>query len=202
MSQEPTEQTQQAPGAPSPQGPQAGRAEDQDGATKLVPVGESIKYRRRAQQAETQLQQIEQKLNELQTQLDRRTEEIAAAESQRDEARLQLTTTENRMAAERLLGEAGVVDLETGSLLLSERVDLNQDHDQESLGRQVEQLLLDKPFLRATAQAPLPGKTASARVPQATARALMTDAAEEAARTGNRRDVAEYLRLRRQTSTQ
>ena len=61
----------------------------------------------------------------------------------------------------------------------------------------VEQLLLDKPFLvkRAT---PLPPATASARADRPGTFAQLAQAADRAVRTGDRRDVAEYLRLRRQ----
>ena len=108
MAQEPVDQKEQVA--------------EQGGGAKLVPVGESIKYRRRAQQAEIRVQEMEQKLNDLQTQLDRRTEELAAAESQRDEATSQLISSENRLVIERLLNEAGVIDLETASLLLSKKM--------------------------------------------------------------------------------
>lgn len=182
------------------------QASSQIGAAKLVPVGESIKYRRRAQQAESQLQEFEQQLKEFQSQLELRNEELAAAEAQRDEANFQLTAAESRMAAERMLNEAGVVDIETASLLLSKRVDMSKELDHESLAHNVEQLLLDKPFLRGVPNAAkrfgmsLPTKTASAKLPRTGPAAQLAQAAEQAAQTGNRRDVAHYLRLRRQAS--
>jgi len=182
----------------------ADQTEPHTGAAKLVPVGESIKYRRRAQQAESHLQEIEQKLEELQAQFAARDAEIATAEAQRDEVRMQLTTAENRLAVERLLNQAGAVDIETASLLLSKMIDFGKQLDAELLARHVEQLLLDKPFLRGAdgALSPsLPPKTASAKAPAATPTAQLAQAAERAARTGNRRDIAEYLRLRRQTAT-
>ena len=174
--------------------------DSQTGGPKAVPVAEAIKYRRRAQQAESQLQQIEQKLEELQSQTQRHSDDLAAAEAQRDEAQTQLTIAENRLATERLLSSAGVIDLETASVLLSKRIDLAEELDPNALGRATEQLLLDKPFLRASADAGLPPKTASARPPRATPAAHLAQAAERAARSGSRRDVAEYLRLRRQAS--
>ncbi|MFA6133382.1 MAG: hypothetical protein WC869_05120 [Phycisphaerae bacterium] len=179
---------------PSPQG--QGNSEE----SRLVPVAESIKYRRRAQQAEGQLQQFEQQLKDLQSQLEHRSEELGLAEAQRDEARMQLTVVGNQAAAERLLSEAGVVDLETASLLLSKRLDLSHDLEGEQLLRGVEQLLLDKPYLRRGANCPLPPATASARDGKPGGIAQLTSAADKAVATGDRRDVAEYLRLRRQTS--
>jgi TolA-binding protein len=175
---------------------------DDDGA-RLVPVAESIKYRRRAQQAETRLQQHEQQLNELQTQLERRSDELATAEAQRDEMNMQLAMMENTTAAERLLTAAGAVDLETASLLLGKRVDLAESLPKEDLSRAVEQLLLDKPFLRsrsATGDATMPAMTNSARGGQVSAPAHLATIAQRAAASGNRKDIAEYLRLRRQMS--
>ncbi len=162
-----------------------------------MPVSESIKYRRRAQQAENHLQQVEQQLAELKGQLDHRNEDLALAEAQRDEARTQLLVAGNQRAVERLLMEAGVVDLEAAHLLLSKRMDLAAEPDDEAIRRGVEQLLLDKPFLVRPAGA-LPPSSASPRPEKPGPFAQLAQAAERAVRTGSRRDVADYLRLRRQ----
>ncbi len=174
------------------------QADSQAGA-RLVPVAESIKYRRRAQQAETRLQELEQRLTDLQAHLECRNDELATAESQRDEARHQLGAAEGRLAAERMLAAAGVVDVETASLLLAKRIDFGDDLDRDAIERAVEQIMLDKPFLRG-AGAALPPATASLRSPQTSPAAQLASVAERAARTGDRRDVAEYLRLRRHAS--
>jgi len=174
--------------------------DSQTGASRLVPVAESIKYRRRAQQAESQIQELEHSLTDLQTQLEGRKEELATAEAQRDEVQHQLNVAENRIVAERILSEAGVVDLETASMLLSKRVDLGAALDQDSLARSVEQLILDKPFLRKGLNVSLPPASASAKPPQPSPTAKLTDAAERAMKTGDRKDIAEYLRLRRRVA--
>jgi len=181
------------------------KLEPQDGAAdappeRVVPVGESIRYRRRAQQAEGRVQQLKQQLNDLQSQLDRRADEVAQAEAQRDEVRCQLTSTQNRLQAERLLGEAGVVDLEAASLLLSKRLDLGDELDADAIAESVEQLLLDKPFLLGAGGA-LPPSTSAPRSAPDGPRAQLARVADRASRTGNPRDVAEYLRLKRQAST-
>lgn len=190
--------TQDAPqptiDAPTRQGDAAAGPE---GESRLVPVAESIKYRRRAQQAEGRLHEFEQQLTELRGQLDCRSEELAVAESQRDEARVQLVATANQRRAERLMTEAGVVDLEAAGLLLSKRMDLAAELEDEAIRGGVEQLLLDKPFL-VRPSAPLPPSTASPRSEKPGSFAQLTKAAERAVQTGSRRDVAEYLRLRRQ----
>lgn len=174
---------------------------ESDGAGKLVPVGESIKYRRRAQQAETRLTELEQQLKGLQSQLDGRSDELAAAEAQRDEARSSLVEVENRSCAERMLMQSGVVDLETATMLLSKRVDLGSDIDPQAMTTKIEQLLLDKPFLRGAGEGErsLPPKTASQRTRQGIPGKL-AQAAQQAVTTGNRRDIAQYLRLRRQAA--
>ncbi len=174
--------------------------ESQGGANKLVPVAESIKYRRRAQQAESDLQALEQKLAESQALVEERNEHLATADAERDEAKHQLTVTENRLAAERLLSEAGVVDLDAASLLLTKRLDLSQELDSSSLLSSIEQLLLDKPFLIHGGKASLPPKTASAHRAESGLTAQLARAAEQAMRTGDRRQVGEYLRLRRQVA--
>jgi TolA-binding protein len=175
--------------------------ESPSGMTKLIPVAEAIKYRRRAQQAESQLQDIEQQLEELQSLSQRNNDELAKAEAQRDEAKTQLTIAENRHATDRLLIEAGVIDPETALTLISKRVDFSEELDRESLEGSVEQLLLDKPFLRPSTESGLPPKTASARPPRVTTTSQLAQAAQRAAQSGNRKDVAEYLRLRRQAAT-
>jgi hypothetical protein len=179
--------------------PQADQDHD-DAAARLVPVGESIKYRRRAQSAEGKLAQLEQQLNDLQSQLDQRAEQLATAEAQRDEAAARAIGTENRAAAQRLMSEAGVIDIETGWLLLSQRLDTSEPVEDDQLAQTLETLLIDKPFL-ASAPANLPGPTS----PQATRGAgvaQLARAAQQAATSGDRRDVAAYLRLRRSQGRQ
>ncbi len=170
-----------------------------EGTARLIPVSESIKYRRRAQQAEGRIQSFEQQLKELQDKLEASSRNLGLAEAQRDEASHQLLVAENRCLAERMLGGAGVVDIEAASLLLGKRVDFGQEIEAESLARRVEQLLLDKPYLRGGPVATLPPKTASARSPL-NGLAQLTRAADRAVASGDRRDVAEYLRLRRQAA--
>jgi len=111
-----------------------------------------------------------------------------------------LTVTENRLTAERLLGEAGVVDLETAATLLAQRVDFDEQLPADALSESIEKLLVDKPFLRAASAASLPPATASARPDHPTTASQLASAAERAAQTGDRKDVAEYLRLRRQAA--
>jgi len=171
-----------------------------DGSGKLVPVSEAIKYRRRAQQAEADLQRSEQTLEDLQAQQADRLRQLAEAEAQRDELQHQLDTFQTRSAAERMLYAAGVADIETAMALLEKRTSLADDSDREQLQQAVDALLLEKTFLLAPAPS-WPDKTASARLPGAGAGARLSRAAHRAAQSGSRRDVAEYLRLRRHADT-
>ena len=165
---------------------------------KLVPVGESIRYRRRAQHAEGRLTQLEQQLTQMQEQLQTRSDELATAEAQRDEARQQMTQQNNQFSADRLLIQAGVVDLEAAHLLLQNRVDLGDELEPSAIEQAVQQLLVDKPFLRGGSA--LPPRSASVRRPVTSLTARIANAADRAVASGDRRDVAEYLRLRRQAN--
>ncbi len=167
---------------------------------RLVPVNEAIKYRRRAQQAETSLQQFEQRLKDTQSQLAERLEQLASAEAQRDELRHQIDTMHVRSSAEGMLRDAGVTDIETAMALLDKRGAFSEDLDAKQVQQAVDQLLQAKPIL-TTVSPVLPGKTASPRLDGFASDARLAKSAAQAARSGNRRDVAEYLRLRRQGNT-
>jgi small-conductance mechanosensitive channel len=167
---------------------------------KLVPVAESIKYRRRAQQAEERLQQVEQQLKDVQQQVQQRADEIAQAQAQRDDAKQRIVEMRNRLLAQRLMSQAGVIDAEAAWTLLQDRMDLGKELDEDAIARGVEGLLLDKPFLRQSPHPPVGPATASARAPAAARAAQLAQAADRAARSGGRKDIANYLRLRRQAA--
>jgi hypothetical protein len=161
-------------------------------------AGESTKFRRRALLAESRCREFENRLRSLEADMQRRGEELAASESQRDELRHQLVSAENRRLAERAMLESGVSDVEAATLLLGRHMDLaDETADVESIRRGVEKLLLDKPYLRAGSSHRLPPRTAGAASAATSAAAELADAAQRAARSGDRRDVARYLHLRR-----
>ena len=99
-----------------------------------------------------------------------------------------------------MLGAAGVVDIETAGMLLAKRLDLSDPMEPGTLVQNVEQLLLDKPFLHNAQTGSLPSGTASASPQRPGIASQITQAASRAVETGDRKDVAEYLRLRRQAS--
>jgi len=103
------------------------------------------------EQDKPHLQELQQQVNDLRTQIDKRSDELATAEAQRDEANMHMAQLENRMTAERLLSQCGTVDVETASLLLARRIKLSEDIQPQEISRAVEKLLLDKPFPAALA---------------------------------------------------
>ena len=168
---------------------------------KLVPVTESIKYRRRAQQAEGRLQEMQQQLDDLKLQMQTHQDQLSAAQSQRDQLQRRLVTTENHRAVEQLLGDSGVLDIPAATTMLSQKVNLAEELDPQSLSRRVEELLLDKPYLRHELAKPsLPSKTAAPRSGSSSLSTQLSQVARQAATSGDRRDIAQYLRLRRQTA--
>lgn len=155
--------------------------------------------RQKLREAEQRSRDYEQKMQALQADLEQRMDELASAEAQRDEAFSRITAIENRTRVERTLGQAGVVDLEAAALLLGQRMDLDGELDEEQLRTHVESLLLDKPFLVSAGASTLPPMSRAPRESTSPG-AKLTQAARRAAGSGNRRDIAEYLRLRRLTS--
>lgn len=144
---------------------------------------------------ETSQDELQQKVRQLEDSLQRREDELATAEAQRDEIQTRLVEAENRSVVQRAFQQAGVVDHEAAALLLGRRLDLGSEVTPEELTTAVEQLLLDKPFLRAAMPA-MPPVTRTGHTPPDIASRL-ADAAQQAVASGNRRDVIEYLRLRR-----
>ena len=129
-----------------------------------------------------------------------RLEQLATAEAQRDELKHQIDMLNVRSSAERVLYNAGVTDIETAMALLDKRKVFSEDLAAGQISQTVEKLLRDKPILIATPQA-IPSKTASPRLDRSALGVRLSRSAAQAARSGNRRDVTEYLRLRRQGNT-
>lgn len=129
------------------------------------------------------------------TDIEQLRDNLATAEAQRDELASRLTETQNRTTLERLLTRAGAVDTETASLLIAQSLDLTEPQEPEDLDQAVQQLLLTKPFLHRPAPAAMPSVTQS---PREADEPSLASAARRAATTGHRKDIADYLRLRRQ----
>jgi hypothetical protein len=165
-------------------------------AGEPAPAAETARHRRAAQQAQARCQTVEKQLAELRQQMEGRLEQLATAEAQRDELSHQLDTTRRRASAERMLAACGAADLEAGMALLEKRMDFSQDLEDSRVASAIEGLVAEKPFLLGPPAA-LPGKTAGAKARRPGPAQQLARAAARAATSGSRRDVADYLRLRR-----
>ncbi|MHC4394611.1 MAG: hypothetical protein ACYS1A_03055 [Planctomycetota bacterium] len=162
-------------------------SEEADGGSdgdnlKLVPVAESIRYRKRAQGAE--------KRNEVLA------EQLARAESEAKKTAERLSDVQVEQSLMRKLAAAGVVDLETAVLVVKARMGDSEEADLDGV---IEQLKKEKQYLFSsennevvTAQ-----RTSGAKDRETGNQAAIERAAKKAATTGNRTDLQEYLKLRR-----
>jgi hypothetical protein len=155
-------------------------AGESDGA-KLVPVTESIRYRRRAQSAERKAEVFAEQLAAANQKITQMSEEMSV---------LQL---EHKLSQK--LAAAGVVDLETGVLVAKAKMQGKSEGDVDGC---IEHLKKEKQYLfGAAAGTAATKKTAGAKDRVSQTQTVLDRAAKRAARTGSRADLQEYLRLRR-----
>ena len=148
---------------------------------KLVPVTESIRYRKRAQSAEKKIEAL--------------TEQLAQAKSQTSQMSDQLSDIQTEQKLMRQLAAAGAIDLETAVLIAKTRM---QDQSEADVTGVIEQLKKEKQYLfGGTGGAVTAKKTAGARDRVTNNQTILERAAKKAATTGNRTDLHEYLKLRR-----
>ena len=175
---------------------------------KLVPVTESIKYRKRAQQAESKVLEVEQKLAEMQQQVELEKQELMEVKAQREKVLNQLIEADNRRKADLMLAKAGAVDIETAGMILEKRIDLSKEVKEDKLSLEIENLFSEKPFLKKPVESvkkqlpPMPSISSTPRQNSKSTSATLNELAKKAAATGNRKDVEQYLRLRRQLANQ
>lgn len=127
-------------------------------------------------------------------------EERAVIEAQRDEAQMQKRIAENRLDAVSILATAGVVNPNDACVLLEQQLDFS-DTTPEQLQQGTQELLMNKSYLLApsnSTKGTMPTITSNLRDTNSGQSLQLAAVAERAARSGNRRDIAEYLRLRRQ----
>jgi len=148
---------------------------------KLVPVAESIRYRKRAQGAEKKVEAL--------------AEELAEAKTQAAKMSKQLRNVQTEQKLMRKLAAAGALDLEAAVLIAKARM---EDEPEADLDGVIEQLRKEKQYLFTDAgRAATAKKTAGAKERVANSQAVLDTAAKRAATTGNRTDLQKYLRLRR-----
>lgn len=150
-------------------------------AGKLVPITESIRYRRRAQGAEKQAQELTEQLQEANETIAQMSEQLEGL--QRDQ---ELT---------RKLSAAGASDLETALLVAKARLKSQAKADVDTC---IEQLKTDKRHLfEAPSSMITPRRTAGVKDRTAPSQTALQKAAAQAAQSGKRTDFQHYLRLRR-----
>ena len=162
------------------------RSEDPDGIDndKMVPVSESVRYRKRAQKAEQKVKDLSEQLDESRSQAKTLSERMSRLETEQ-------TLTRKLVAA-------GAGDIETALLVAKERLAQSEDHDADTV---VEQLRTEKAHLfdsgKASDKAAGATRTTPAKDRLSSAQSTLDKAAKRAAASGSRTDLQQYLRLRR-----
>ena len=169
-------------------------------------IQESIKYRRRAQEAERRAEALEAELAGLREADESRAAaveaDLAQARAEAENLRKSLEGVERDRRLERELARAGCIDPETALAVARER--LAGGDPPEDLAALARGLLEEKPHLRASGgrrgdpDAPLPPRTSGPKpagddAPRRAAERL----ADQARQTGSPRDVMAYVRARR-----
>lgn len=156
--------------------------QDEVGGVKLVPVTEPIRYRKRAQAAEKRCEILAEQLAQVKS------------ESSQISEQLRVIQAEQQLMCK--LATAGTLDLEAAVLVAKERMRGSDDADLDGV---VEQLKKEKQYLFESRANELvtAKKTASVKERVQSSRGVLEKAAERAAETGNRADLQEYLKLRR-----
>ena len=172
------QQTVQTHNEPAPPRRPVDDADQLNAPDKLVPVSEAIRYRKRAQTAEQQLEQIN--------------DELRAMGAKLQEANRTVAHLERRQKVDALLMESDAIDLEAARLLTEQAV---LTMDEPDIEMAVDDLRRHKPYLFRRRHDPDDSAMAPSLHPNGHDSA--EQAAEQAARTGDRRDLLRYLRLRR-----
>jgi hypothetical protein len=157
------------------------KVEQQDlNNARLVPIGESIRHRKRAQSAEKRVEELAGELVEARAETTRLADELKATQKEQELMR--------RLASE------GTRDLEAAMLIAKSR--LAKD-EKGGLSSVVEQLKKEKGYLFGEKT---PGSVAVRTSPakeQRNGAGALERAAKRAAGTGSRSDLQEYMRKRR-----
>jgi hypothetical protein len=156
--------------------------QDEAESGKLVPVAESIRYRKRAQSAEKKAEALTRELQQ------------ARAEANEASERLRDARLEQELA--RKLIVAGTVDAEASVLIAKAALEAEPDRDAGSV---IEQLRKERPYLFSVQNRTVSAakKTSPVKDRMQNSQTVVERAARKAAETGSRRDLEEYLRLRR-----
>jgi len=122
-------------------------------------------------------------------------EQLAGAKSQATKMAEQLSNIQLEQKLTRKLAAARTIDLETAVLIAKAQIEGEAEADLDGV---IEQLRKEKQYLFAgTNAAATAKKTAGAKDRMQISQTIVERAAKKAATTGNRTDLQEYLKLRR-----
>lgn len=151
-----------------------------DTGDRLVPVTEAIRYRKRAQAAEQRLNELNERLEQLQGEL--------------GEAHQTVEHLERRQQIDALLAEADAIDIEAARLLTERAVEQMSEPDVQLA---VADLRRTRPYLFRHRSTDGSGAMAARFGSTDSPPAVAEQAAQRAVTSGDRRDLLDYLRLRR-----
>jgi hypothetical protein len=152
------------------------------GDEKMVPVGEAIRYRKRAQSAEKSVASLEEQVQGLRAQNERLSGELGDVRLDHELA--------NKLSA------AGVCDVEAAVLIAKARIAGSDEKDVDVV---IEQLRNEKGYLFDTkGRGVVSVKTAGVKEERSGGRRVLESRAKKAAVSGSRVDLHEYMRVRRQ----
>jgi|GEM_PF-241871 len=165
-------------------------------SVQLVPVAEAIKYRKRAQAAEQQVEELHQHLQSI--------------EQEKKEAQTHMGQMVVEKEITRQLVRAGVIDLEAGLLLVQSKItksdgdQLSENIGEDEIKGMIETLRNERSYLFCGAisevSAGLAGPTATVRSHGRGGINTLTRLAQQAQHSGSRKDIQEYMRMRRSVS--
>lgn len=150
---------------------------------KLVPVVESIRYRKRAQSAEQRAALLEEELTQSQATISHLNDQLHDIQADQE------------LSSE--LAIAGATDIETAVLLVKAKLEKEPKADATTV---ISRLRKEKRYLFADnvrGNVTAAEKTAGARDKIPSATSALQRAAKKASNTGSRADLQEYLKLRR-----
>ena len=150
-----------------------------DGNERLVPVAEAIRYRKRAQAAETQLTDTKGHLQDLKAEL--------------EQAKRAIDQLDRRQQIDVMLADADAVDMEVARLLTEAAVEMMEDADIELA---VNDLRRQKPYLFRRNQGSGGAGSMSAHVRTGVVSGV-DQVKQQAKSSGDRRDLLRYLRMKR-----
>jgi len=148
---------------------------------RMVPVGEAIRYRKRAQGAEKTAASLEEEIRQL-----RASNELLSDELREVRMEQELTSR---------LSAAGACDIEAAVVIAKARMERS---DEDDIDEVVSQLRKEKSYLFESERGgSISRRTSGVKGAQGGERRVLEARAKQAAESGSRRDLHEYMRAKR-----